>query len=324
MSISFFEEIAKFRAGRRIWARIAVATQNILREEAHLCDVIDPLGGSYYVERLTDQMEDEILRVIMIVEDAGGMYQAVGALVAERAAGVQLRELRQRFRDVHVRLAVPAGLGGRCRSGDLHDARLLVRADPDVRGCADLRDLRLQQVQVRRDGHDRRLRAARPVVGDLHGHADDPAVFADHHAQVLGGSAGPDRAGPELVETGGEITGARLPPEHLEASEPGRSQEEPGEEHPDHVPEPREEPLVVPRVERDQVHADHAHDDEEHTDAEALAGRDDLADDRLGILLEPGHVRAPGGDAQPRTFVGTLDQLEEFLSGHNGFGLTWS
>jgi len=32
-------------------ARIAVATQNILREEAHLTDVIDPLGGSYYVRR---------------------------------------------------------------------------------------------------------------------------------------------------------------------------------------------------------------------------------------------------------------------------------
>ena len=35
-------------------ARIAIATQNILKEEAHLTDVIDPLGGSYYVEALTD------------------------------------------------------------------------------------------------------------------------------------------------------------------------------------------------------------------------------------------------------------------------------
>ena len=43
-------------------ARIAVATQNILREEAHLCDVIDPLGGSYYVETLTDQMEERSRR----------------------------------------------------------------------------------------------------------------------------------------------------------------------------------------------------------------------------------------------------------------------
>ena len=129
ISLSFFEEIARFRAGRRIWARlarerygtkdprswrfkfhaqtsgvdltrqqpqnniarvtvqamagilgglqslhtdaydealscptehgarIAVATQNILREEAHLTDVIDPLGGSYYVEALTNEME---------------------------------------------------------------------------------------------------------------------------------------------------------------------------------------------------------------------------------------------------------------------------
>ena len=38
-------------------ARIAIATQNILREEAGLCDVIDPLGGSWYVENLTDEME---------------------------------------------------------------------------------------------------------------------------------------------------------------------------------------------------------------------------------------------------------------------------
>ncbi|WP_433604718.1 acyl-CoA mutase large subunit family protein [Prescottella agglutinans] len=159
VSISFFEEVAKFRAGRRIWARItrerlgakdprswrfkfhgqtsgvdltaqqplnniarvatqaiagifsglqsmhtdaydeaitcpteesariAVATQNILREEAHLCDVIDPLGGSYYVERLTDQMEEEILRVMQVVEDAGGMYAAVGSGLVQGMIG---------------------------------------------------------------------------------------------------------------------------------------------------------------------------------------------------------------------------------------------
>jgi methylmalonyl-CoA mutase N-terminal domain/subunit len=148
ISISFFEEIAKFRAARRIWARlarerlgaknpaswrfkfhgqtsgvdltrqqplnniarvavqamagimsglqsmhtdaydeavatpteetarIAVATQNILREEAHLCDVIDPLAGSYYVETLTDEMEAEILATIEKIDAAGGMFKA--------------------------------------------------------------------------------------------------------------------------------------------------------------------------------------------------------------------------------------------------------
>jgi len=149
ISISFFEEVAKFRAGRRIWARIvrdrfgiedpramrfrfhaqtsgadltrqqplnniarvtvqalagifgglqsmhtdgydeaitcpteesariAIATQNILREEANLCDVIDPLGGSYYIETLTDQMEAEIEEMIARIDSAGGMYEAV-------------------------------------------------------------------------------------------------------------------------------------------------------------------------------------------------------------------------------------------------------
>jgi len=159
ISISFFEEIAKFRAGRRLWARfarerlgakdpkswrfkfhgqtsgvdltrqqplnniarvtaqamagifgglqslhtdgydeavsvptseaarIAIATQNILREEAQLTDVIDPLGGSYYVETLTDQMEQQIEAVIARIDAAGGMYKAVEDGLVQRMIG---------------------------------------------------------------------------------------------------------------------------------------------------------------------------------------------------------------------------------------------
>ena len=159
ISISLFEEIAKFRAGRRIWARIvrerfgvsdpraqklrfhaqtsgadltrqqplnniarvtiqaiagilgglqslhtdsfdealgtptektvrvAVATQNILRDEAGLSDVIDPLGGSYYVETLTDQMEEKILEVISSIDAQGGMYAAVSSGFVQRIIG---------------------------------------------------------------------------------------------------------------------------------------------------------------------------------------------------------------------------------------------
>ena len=167
VSISFFEEIAKFRAARRIWARItreqlgakdprswrfkfhaqtsgvdltrqqplnnisrvtvqamagilgglqslhtdaydealscpsefgariAIATQNVLREEAHLTDVIDPLGGSYYVETLTDQMQAEIERVMAIVEDAGGMYKSVEAGLVQGMIGESARKFQQ-------------------------------------------------------------------------------------------------------------------------------------------------------------------------------------------------------------------------------------
>jgi methylmalonyl-CoA mutase N-terminal domain/subunit len=159
ISISFFEEVAKCRAGRRIWAeltrerfgakdpkswrfkfhgqtsgvdltreqplnnitrvtvqamaaifgglqslhtdsydevlsvptekaaRIAIATQNILKEEANLTDVIDPLGGSYYVEALTDQMEAKIREVIARIDAAGGMYAAVEAGIPQQICG---------------------------------------------------------------------------------------------------------------------------------------------------------------------------------------------------------------------------------------------
>ena len=168
ISISFFEEVAKFRAGRRIWARlarerlgakepaswrftfhaqtsgvdlteqqplnniarvavqamagimsglqslhtdaydeaittpteetarIAVATQNILREEARLCDVIDPLGGSYYVETLTDQMEKEIEALIGKIDAAGGMYKAAEAGLVQSTIGTSALAFQQR------------------------------------------------------------------------------------------------------------------------------------------------------------------------------------------------------------------------------------
>ena len=80
-------------------ARIAIATQNILREEARLTDVIDPLGGSFYVEKLTDDMQTEIERVMKIVEDAGGMYQAVEAGLVQRMIGESARRFQQRIDD---------------------------------------------------------------------------------------------------------------------------------------------------------------------------------------------------------------------------------
>jgi methylmalonyl-CoA mutase N-terminal domain/subunit len=68
-------------------ARIAVATQNILREEAQLTEVIDPLGGSWYVESLTDAMERQILEHIDRIDAAGGMGAAVQQGLVQRWIG---------------------------------------------------------------------------------------------------------------------------------------------------------------------------------------------------------------------------------------------
>jgi methylmalonyl-CoA mutase N-terminal domain/subunit len=145
----FFEEIAKFRAARRIWARImkerfgaknprswllrthaqtagvslmaqqpmnnvvrttlqalaavlggtqslhtnsfdetyalpteeaatlALRTQQVIAEESGVAQVSDPLGGSYFVERLTDQMEEAAMAYIDKIDGIGGIVRAV-------------------------------------------------------------------------------------------------------------------------------------------------------------------------------------------------------------------------------------------------------
>ncbi len=148
-SINIFEEVAKFRAGRRIWAgllkerfgakdprtmrlkfhtqtsgreltrqqvknniarvafqalaavlggaqsihtdaydealnapspeaaRVAVMTQNIIAEETGAADVVDPLGGSYYLEALTNEIEEKVREYIRKIDDLGGMLEAI-------------------------------------------------------------------------------------------------------------------------------------------------------------------------------------------------------------------------------------------------------
>jgi methylmalonyl-CoA mutase len=60
-------------------ARIARNTQLVLQEEAGITRVVDPLGGSYYVEALTQQLVDEAWTIIERVETEGGMAKAVAA-----------------------------------------------------------------------------------------------------------------------------------------------------------------------------------------------------------------------------------------------------
>ena len=58
-------------------ARIARNTQLILAEETGITHVIDPLGGSYYVEALTQSLANEAWKLIEEVEQLGGMTKAV-------------------------------------------------------------------------------------------------------------------------------------------------------------------------------------------------------------------------------------------------------
>ncbi|MEP4978520.1 methylmalonyl-CoA mutase [Ascidiaceihabitans sp.] len=60
-------------------ARIARNTQLILQEETGVTNVVDPLAGSYYVEKLTHDLAEDAWKLIQEVEDLGGMTKAVAS-----------------------------------------------------------------------------------------------------------------------------------------------------------------------------------------------------------------------------------------------------
>jgi methylmalonyl-CoA mutase N-terminal domain/subunit len=55
----------------------ALRTQQILAYETGVTNVVDPLGGSYYVESLTDRIEEESSKIMKQVEEVGGMEEAI-------------------------------------------------------------------------------------------------------------------------------------------------------------------------------------------------------------------------------------------------------
>ncbi len=63
---------------------IALRTQQILAEESGVAHTVDPLGGSYFVEALTDRMEREALDYIERIEAMGGMVAAIEAGFPQR------------------------------------------------------------------------------------------------------------------------------------------------------------------------------------------------------------------------------------------------
>jgi len=57
--------------------RIALRTQQVIAHETGVTNTIDPLGGAYFIERLTDEMEDAARGYFRRIDDLGGMVEAV-------------------------------------------------------------------------------------------------------------------------------------------------------------------------------------------------------------------------------------------------------
>lgn len=80
-------------------ARLALRTQQILAHESGIADTVDPLGGAYAIERLTDELEGKAEAYLSKVDAMGGMVEAIGRGYPQReiddAAFAAQREIEQ-------------------------------------------------------------------------------------------------------------------------------------------------------------------------------------------------------------------------------------
>ena len=260
--IDFFEEIAKYRAARRIWARelretfgarnpkswlmrfhtqtagvsltaqqplnnitrtaiealagvlggtqslhtnsydealalpteeavqIALRTQQVIAHETGVTNTIDPLGGSYFVEALTDRLEEHAYDYFRRIDELGGMVEAVKHNFPQREIADAAYELQTAI-DAGERIVVGVN---RFRSGGMPSIQTL-RIDPAL----ERRQLdRLAGVRARRDS-----RAVEATLADLRAAAARPDV--EPHAGAAAVRARPRQRGRDHRRTAGRL-----------------------------------------------------------------------------------------------------------------------
>jgi len=76
--------------------KVALRTQQIIAEETRVPNVIDPLGGSYYVESLTNRIEGEVTAILQKVDALGGTIKAIEGGYFQRAMADSAYEFARR------------------------------------------------------------------------------------------------------------------------------------------------------------------------------------------------------------------------------------
>jgi methylmalonyl-CoA mutase N-terminal domain/subunit len=109
-------------------AKIALRTQQVLAEESGAADTVDPFAGSYYVERLTADIEREARALMERVEDFGGSVHAIEAGFLQR----EIEEAAWAFhRRIQTKQDVLVGVNAYVEEGGEVDVEIL-KIDPDT------------------------------------------------------------------------------------------------------------------------------------------------------------------------------------------------
>ncbi|MFQ5535528.1 MAG: methylmalonyl-CoA mutase, partial [Sphingomonadales bacterium] len=75
--------------------RLSLRTMQLLIEEMGLCDTVDPLAGSYYVETLTNEMRGEMEQIMAEVESQGGIVKMISEGIIQAKVSEQAYEMQK-------------------------------------------------------------------------------------------------------------------------------------------------------------------------------------------------------------------------------------
>ncbi len=124
--------------------RIALRTQQIIAHESGVADVVDPLAGSYYIESLTDQIEEKAEEYIKRIDALGGALKAIESGYIQR----EIMESAYRYqKEIESRERIIVGVNEYVMEEEKRSLKLL-KVDPTVR---EKQIARLQEVRRRRD-----------------------------------------------------------------------------------------------------------------------------------------------------------------------------
>jgi methylmalonyl-CoA mutase N-terminal domain/subunit len=179
-------------------ARLALRTQQVLAHEAGVTDTVDPLAGSYFVERLTDEVEARVRELMARVDELGGAVAAI-----ER--GFQKQEIERSAYDElrAVESATRTVVGVNRYAGGEEEPVSLLQLDPAI---AEAQAKSLADIRAGRDQE-----AVRAALADLRDAAEGrdnllvPMREALHHMATVG----------EVCDALREVFGRYHPPDAI-------------------------------------------------------------------------------------------------------------
>ncbi|MBZ9985848.1 methylmalonyl-CoA mutase family protein [Mesorhizobium sp. BH1-1-5] len=125
--------------------KLAIRTQQIIRDEINVTSVIDPLGGSYFIERLTRDMETEIWKLLDEVDERGGAVKLVEEGWFQQKLADSAYETFQKIDSGEkISVGVNRYVDEASRSAEVH-------IHPYDEACTQLQIDRLQAVRAGRD-----------------------------------------------------------------------------------------------------------------------------------------------------------------------------